>query len=300
MGLYCYRAFGLLVRSELELPELLAAEGEPDLEIRLGSVPARLPEPASAGPHFQASDGDLLFSVEQVARFHATAGRLVIVERINGASAIDLRAYLLGPVLAAILHQRGLLPLHASAIEAGSAAVLFIGPSRCGKSTLAAALARRGYRLLADDVAALLVGGETILVLPGFPQLKLWADAALRLGERPEKLPRVESQREKYGVAMREAFCAMPLPLRRAYALEPSAEAAGVSLAPVLGSAKVMLLLANTYRQQFLAPGGRVPNFEQCATVGASVELVQATRPAGAESVEALADAIEQDLARPA
>ena len=43
---------------------------------------------------------------------------------------------------------------------------------------MAASLAKRGYSILADDVCAINADGE---ILPSFPQIKLWADAAKQL-----------------------------------------------------------------------------------------------------------------------
>jgi hypothetical protein len=46
------------------------------------------------------------------------------------------------------------LALHASVVDVDGRAVAFLGASRQGKSTLAAALARRGHTLLSDDCCA--------------------------------------------------------------------------------------------------------------------------------------------------
>ena len=87
---------------------------------------------------------------------------------------------------AALLLQRGLLPLHGCAIEVDGGAAVFVGRSGCGKSTLAGALRQRGYRVLADDICVISfsAAGEP-MVLAAFPQLKLWADALKNLGEEP-------------------------------------------------------------------------------------------------------------------
>ena len=64
----------------------------------------------------------------------------------------DVRLFLLGSVWGALALQRGLLPLHASAVGRGRTVHAFTGPPGAGKSTLAAALAARGYPLFTDDM----------------------------------------------------------------------------------------------------------------------------------------------------
>ena len=71
--------------------------------------------------------------------------------------------------------------LHASAVRVGGKAVLFCGTSGAGKSTIAAALAQRGYPLITDDVCAIAAEGAAPLVYPDGRQLKLWAHAIERL-----------------------------------------------------------------------------------------------------------------------
>ena len=51
-----------------------------------------------------------------------------------------------------VFQLRGAEVLHASAVRGSNGIVAFLGPSRSGKSTLAAALGSRGHELFADDV----------------------------------------------------------------------------------------------------------------------------------------------------
>ncbi|TGV75989.1 serine kinase, partial [Mesorhizobium sp. M2D.F.Ca.ET.145.01.1.1] len=99
--------------------------------------------------------------------------------------------------LARLLHQRGLLVLHASAIAVTGRGAIFMGDKGAGKSTTASALIRAGHDLLTDDVVALdLANPNQPMIVPGFPQIKLAADAAaaISLGQaqvRPQVHPAI-------------------------------------------------------------------------------------------------------------
>lgn len=73
---------------------------------------------------------------------------------------------------------RGAMPLHAAAVELEGEAVLFGAPSGFGKTTLAAAFAARGHRLLAEDVTCIVSGNGKFSVLPGPSLLRLRPDVA--------------------------------------------------------------------------------------------------------------------------
>ena len=77
---------------------------------------------------------------------------------------------LAGTVWAALLLQRGIVPFHASAVEFEAGAVLFLGRSGAGKSSLLGALLKRGRAMLADDVAGVVLdaGGRPV-ALPAYP-----------------------------------------------------------------------------------------------------------------------------------
>lgn len=66
-------------------------------------------------------------------------------------------------------------PLHGSSVCAGDGALLLLGPTGAGKSSLAAALDARGYSLLCDDTAAVDSSG---VLWPGPPLLNpRWNEA---------------------------------------------------------------------------------------------------------------------------
>ena len=95
----------------------------------------------------------------------------------------------IGAPLALALAHRGIWCLHASALQREGRAVLLLGASGRGKSTLAAYCnGRRGFRRLADDILPCRLNGHSLIALPAFPQLKLPHEVQ-RQQASPEALP---------------------------------------------------------------------------------------------------------------
>ena len=96
----------------------------------------------------------------------------------NGLTIDDVSIYLLGPILGFVLRLRGTLSLHASVVELDRKAIAILGPAGAGKSTLAAAFAMAGHRVLSDDITPVLFDERgRFMAQPGYPRLRLWPDA---------------------------------------------------------------------------------------------------------------------------
>ncbi|MES2495222.1 MAG: serine kinase [Pseudomonadota bacterium] len=204
-----YHLFGWRVQSALPLSELLAWRGDaraPDIIIEIGAVPPVDSQLPSFSPAVQICPTGVRIAIPAVASYWVEAGRRVIVQPILPEDAVDIRVFLLGTVLAVLCFQRGLLPMHASAVDTGGRVLLLSGESGAGKSTLAAAFSARGYRLLSDDLCALEVReGQPLMVLPAFPRVKLWRDSARRLQVPIDGLERSREELDKFNVPLLEA-----------------------------------------------------------------------------------------------
>ena len=299
MGVNHYTAYGLHVRSELELPYFDAAPtgaGEPDVTVRCEAVPKTLPESVRTFGLWQAAPDDFLLHLPDSVRYRVTGGREISVERLHGADDDLVATLLSGTVWTCLLQQRGLLTLHASAVRTDAGAIAFLGPSGSGKSTLAAALAARGHVVLADDVAAIRDDADGLpLLVPGFPFLRLWADALKRLQARPALLRRVRAELEKYLLPV-SRFSARPDALRAAYILT-AGNGATIKLHALRSAAALVCLRRNTHRFKLVNVFGQQrAHFETTARIARDVPVVRVTRPAGAFEIDALADRIERDI----
>jgi hypothetical protein len=277
---HCYQAYGLGVASDLPCPELPPGDRASDVRIRTGTVEGTLDDCAVRGAYYQLAPRRVLLSIRGVARYLITCGTEIVVDPEPGADGEVIRLFLLGGALGALLQQRGLLVLHGSCVAGADGAVVFLGPSGRGKSTLATALYRRGYVVLADDVTALTLASDgTPLVLPGPGYVRLLPDAGRLLGLRVPAPVATATRDDKSLVRLCARAGRDPIPLSRVCVL---ADAEGCEIEPgaVEGVDRFRTLLANLYRPELLhgALGGR-SRYEHCVAVARSTPFDRVAWP---------------------
>jgi hypothetical protein len=241
--------------------------------------------------------GRLLLLVEGVAKFLIAGGREITIECAPGADDDAVRLFLLGSAMGALLLQRGLLPLHGSAVGVNGGGVIFVGPSGHGKSTLAAALNHRGYPILADDVCVLDFDEDGLpRLVPSYPQLKLWADAVDRLGYTAASLRRIRPEIEKHGLPVTRDFCRQALLPRRIYILGLT-KSSELEITAIKGMEKLKVLIENTYRVRFLQGlGQKEAHFKRCTALAGRVEIHRILRPEGRFVLDELVARLEKEL----
>ena len=300
-----YRIGPLSLASELELPELEPVAPSlalPVVAIRLGRVPEQLSAPFAGDPSCEANTTEFLLRIPGVASYYVRDGVEVIVEAAEHAPAIDLRSYLLGSIFAAVCHQRGLLPLHASAIGTPRGTVAFLGHSGAGKSSLAAFLARRGHPVLADDICLIdPLAPLDSRVLPVAPWLKLWRTTLDALGESSAGLPRTFLDEDKYRYAMRAEQPAGTL-AELLLLDDPAQSSAKPAVAPrferLTPALAIQSVLELTYQWWMVhATGQTAKYFLRCGQALEGVRVYRMHRPWGFGAMEATLDALEAHLA---
>lgn len=286
-----YRLFGLSVLSQVPLPELVADDGArtADVRIALGTI-AEQPE---APPGLHVDGEKTLLVIPRTGRFLARAGRELLVEPENGVSPRNLRLYLLGSAFAAILHQRGLLPLHANAVVVEGRAIGFMGHPGAGKSTLAAWFHDRGFDVLADDVCVVTAGPDgRPLAHPGIPRLRLWREALEAGGRDAAAYERSFDDMDKYTVPTDLERVLPAVPLSHVYLLDKAEDAP--SVARLEGSAAVEALIANTYRGAYVRLMGLTrQHLLACAELARTVPVFRARRRWGYDAFDAEGAALE-------
>ncbi|MBA3666256.1 MAG: hypothetical protein H0W65_00835 [Sphingomonas sp.] len=267
-----YRLFGLTLRSDLPLPELVRVDGVVDPDVRVVLADSSMPQ----------SGRGLGFAVEGVARFEVIGGSTIIVAVDPDSAPRNVRLYLLGSAMGMLLHQRQLLPLHANAIEIDGKAYAFLGASGAGKSTLAAAFQDRGYRVLADDVCVIrFEDNGRAMVAPGMPRLRLWRDSLEASGRDASAYPRSYAGDEtwdKYDVGLPpSATLADSVSLASIFELRAADRFCVTGLG---GMDAVSALMANTYRGYFVAEADGARNhWQDCIRLAKSVPVMTFARP---------------------
>lgn len=163
-------------------------------------VPHSLENPTASGVLWQASRDALLMEIPDVARLVATREGLTL------APMVDIPLKTLGPVLrqtplAALCWFHGFFARQGVALAGPDGAVVILGETITGKSTLAAILMKRGLRLLCDDLVPLALPDDGVVqVMPLWPELVLWPEAVAHVF--PEESPTWLRRREGnlYGV----------------------------------------------------------------------------------------------------
>ena len=291
-----YEAYGLSVRSPIPLPFLplpVHRAGEPDVTVRIGATPAALPSPIVKQTFREIAPGAFLLSVDDVARYLVTNGRDVLVEP-RGGNDHDLGVFLAGSVFTALLQQRGVVTLHASAVETEAGAVLFRGRPETGKSSLLGAFVRRGYAMLADDVTGVVLDAAgRVVALPAFPSMKLWADALQALAWQGQG--RVQPELEKYIVPI-ERFRAVPLAVRAVFSLEIH-DRDGIEMRPVQAADAFWWHWKSIQRKGVVRGLGQRPAFlHTIAAMARRVPVVRVARPAHPFRLDEMADRIDEYL----
>ncbi len=297
MSTHFYNLYGFSVASEIALPYLLPSiGGEPDVHIVYGDVPRSLTDPTTASTYWQVAQREFLFDMAGVAGYLVRNGQHIRVAPYPDATEDDIRVYLMGTVLAVLLQQRGFFVLHASTIETSSGAVLFTGHSGLGKSTLLAAMLQRGYAMLTDDKAAMILDDSgNPLTVPGFPANRLWSETVNKLVYPQDNLTRLRPSLDKYVLPVRN-FCSKQLKVRAIYQLL-SHDRDEISLIPLTGIECFQAIVHNIF-EPYIAHALKLGphNFKVTEALIARARVVRVTRPNHNFQLDELVAHIEEDL----
>lgn len=230
-------------------------------------------------------------------------GRQIWARWVEPLTLEDTATYLLGPVLGFVLRLRGTICLHASAVVVGKGAIAFLGRPGAGKSTLAAAFARLGYPILADDIVALRDRDRQFYVRPGYPRLRLWSESAIALFGRAEALPRIVPTHPTWDKRYLDLaqpsyqFQARDTPLARIYALGQRKNAPQLpQIESMRTQTAMMTLVANTYTNYLLDKRMRADEFRVLSQLLRTVPLSQIDPHADPTRLPQLIDLILRDV----
>jgi hypothetical protein len=296
-----YRISGLIVASEIDLGRAVtdASATPPDVTVRIGQL-----APVCGG--LELLDTRLLvegtttrMEVGRIGRYEIKHGSEVVVDPEEPRDDLAQRLCLAGAVFAVLYHQRGLLPLHASAVAlADGSCVAFLGPVGHGKSTTAAFLNRRGYPLMGDDS---LVVEVPLAAVPqaysNLPMLGLRAPSVEALGLGASELMPYPFEIQRWQAIPRSVAAPGPFPLRTIYVLDWGSDLAP-HVEPLSPSEALRYLLIHTYRRQHVPAERLSEHFKACVRLQERVPMYRLVRLADPHKLTASLDLLEESLAR--
>lgn len=296
-----YRAYGLGIRSDLELPELVA---EPlqrvDVDIRRCAVDWP-PDGLLASTVLDLSADTQYLRWPHVARVAIHNAREVSIEPAPDAGAPLVRLPLLGPVMAMLLYLRGYFVLHASAVAIDGRGAVFLGDRTAGKSTTAAALVAAGHRLLADDVVAIDASARVAPhVLAGFPQLKLDKSVAIpQIAELTTFTPPVLPHFPKRQHRLVGGFPQTPVPPERVYILSRGehAEVTPALMAPQALAALMRFSYVTRFGPTMLSGSHAADHLQRCAALAGAAEIFRLTVPDRIDRLGEMVNLVEGHIA---
>jgi hypothetical protein len=301
-----HTAFGLWLDSNLPLPFLPLGYGVADLVIRYaGQIePSRNP-PAYSQFRMQPEDADWVCNYLEVdghvLRFRIRSPGNYLSIQTSRTDIEDIFPFLMGPMMAAVLHRRGVPLLHGASVVSHGRAVLIAGESEMGKSTLAAMLVAAGLPLLTEDVTPLDCTGSDFRILPGYPRLQLHADAVQGLGFSLDECARVYPgfpADDKHWLDIYRlpgGFHTTPAPLQLIYILSGRrSDLDTPRVTPLPPTQACLALLEHLYApRSFNIPPEQTLNL--CARLAELVPVREVWTPEGLDRVAATAQALIED-----
>lgn len=296
METYSYTAYGLNFSSAIRLPELRQnSNAKPDIHIKFGKTPESLPFPSPNGLAWQSAPGQTLLTIDNVARYLVNHNDEIIIEPEPSTKESDIRVYLLGSVLGVILHAKEILVLHSSVIQTKKGAVLFMGKSRAGKSTLLGTFLKRGYSMLADDKAGIIVDENGVAqALSAFPMARITKETVNSINfPADEKYYNPDLRKYFFPV---ESFCREPQKIYAAYSINANNQAE-IKLAKLESFELFEILTRHIYRRRFVnLPEVKKVNFNTLGVLAKQAKITKVIRPDDVSRIEELANIIEEDF----
>ena len=272
-----YYAFGLNIESEFELPELLKKDMNSPADVIIKKGKVDIQEHQS---WFYGTTSKFKLNIKDVGYYEIIDGKQMIIEPLQD-NLDKIRVFLLGSAMGALLFQRGILPIHGSAIKVNNEVFVFSGHSGAGKSTLAQAFIQEGYQLMSDDVVAVeKIDSDSIFIHPAYPQQKLWSQSLDMYKIEDKNLKQIWEGEDKYRLSVNHAFSHQALSFTTLVQLNVSDQVDKLQVKEVHGAEKLKILIDETYRNFFaIEMGIQKFHFQLCSLIANQVKVLKLTRP---------------------
>jgi hypothetical protein len=305
------------ISSEIELPGMIEGSGIPDVKIIQGEVDQSLVTGAEVeGPNYLVTGDDVYLWWDDIGKVRISKGELVTVEPasdLESADELNMIPFILGPVMALMLHQRGFLVLHGSAVNiklgkssggidsAGdemTSAVAFLGHRGNGKSTTAIHLYVAGYPLVADDILAIKFSQDgKPVVYPGYPHVRLSDEAYHQVKDRTDILTPIRTLAGKVFCDASHEFSPEPVNLERIYVIEkiPEEEGGSTGISVLKSQENLIDLIRHSVANRIFQHTSQKENLINCSQLVNNIKVKRLEVVHSFENIRDLIQAVEGD-----
>lgn len=294
--MYFYYTYGISIRSDIELTELafennLRKSNRSDVTLRYGQVQnfSFTPTDTNNDLGFWFTADKAIVTSKQAGKFLVTGGDKVVLDLAPTATQQIINTLIIDILLPIVLHQRGLLLLHASAISYGDGAIAFLGQSGAGKSTMAVAMqtycgqsgsgTAASRTIFTDDMVVVdFDENGSPLVLPGISQIKLLPETVAAIDGLENKIStEVDFFTKKHICSEESYFTRKALPLKQIYLLHEGQE---VLIEKIPPQKAFLELLRNCYAIALIrAAGSTTSQFNQYTQLARYASVYRLKRP---------------------
>ena len=285
-----YSVYGLRIASEFELIGAREIDSNPDPDVTVTLTKLDFPSARIEDGRYTSATADSALLVwESVGAFKISRGREILVSPRSGVPHSVVSLFITGASMGVLLHQRGLLVLHASAVSIADHVAAFIGFKGMGKSTTAAAMVGRGARLVSDDVLAM---DSDILARPGSDLVKLWPGAlSAALEDDPQDVPTLYPGIEKRAKILSGTVSDTLLPVGAIYVLDVGDDTSIENVNPSHAFVEVM---RHAYAPRFVGTDGTTSSlFELCTSFVSKIPVFRLRRKPDLAELSSVAVAVE-------
>lgn len=294
--MYIYKLYGLTIKSQLKLVELLENEdkGKYDVEFVYDEVNEEVRNAIKNNKWFFRSKDVVWYDIKDVAIFYIYKGKKVIIEPKQNANFEDIKSYLLGGCMGFLLYQRGSIGIHGGVLENAGKALIILGEGGVGKSTLTTAFRLKGKKFLSDDVASININDE-ITVNPGYPGQRLCEDIVEKFNIDKSKLIRLETEsKTKYMVNVKRDFIDKPVVIGTIVELIVS-DKDNVTAKKIMGSEKLKVLMKHLFMFGWVREFGVDREYmKKCILLAQRVNMYRVGRPKEGLTVAEQMECIEK------
>lgn len=197
-----------------------------------------------------------------------------------------------------LLRRRKIFFLHGSGVFIDGGAVVIVGSSEVGKSSLAACLVQQGGRIISDDTTRLELNYETPYIYPSYPLRRLYRNTIEHLGLSMEGASEIISREDKF--AFRDdgqsVFLNREAPVKAIVRIAPS-DTKDVALVREVIKDAILIICRNVYNYQMISRSEFTGDYMDFALdVCDRLPIYTLYRPAVGITVEAQAAAILTEI----